>query len=248
MSVLEIVLLRHGESIGNVAREEAEATGAEVIPMPVRDPDVPLSDLGREQAGAVGRWLDSLGPQGRPGAAWASPYERAFRTAALALDAAGFDGELLHQDERLRDRELGVLDLLTTHGVRNRFPDEATRRTWLGKFYYRPPGGESWADVALRVRSFLDELDGADRPSRALIVTHDAVIMLFRYVCEGMDERQLMATARAGSIRNCSATTLVRAAVGAPWRTEAFNEDGYLEQFGSSSSDHPGDVDAAVRA
>ena len=35
------------------------------------------------------------------------------------------------------------------------YPDEAKRRDLLGKFYYRPPGGESWADVALRIRSVL---------------------------------------------------------------------------------------------
>jgi broad specificity phosphatase PhoE len=37
-------------------------------------------------------------------------------------------------DERLRDRELGVLDLLTMQGVKARFPQEAERRRWLGKF------------------------------------------------------------------------------------------------------------------
>ncbi len=62
-------------------------------------------------------------------------------------------------DERLRDRELGILDRLTRLGVKTRYPDEAERRLWLGKLYYRPPGGESWADVALRLRSILDELN-----------------------------------------------------------------------------------------
>ena len=66
-------------------------------------------------------------------------------------------------DERLRDRELGILDALTAHGVDVRLPAEAARRRWLGKFYYRPPGGEAWTDVALRLRSFLrDAAQAAD--------------------------------------------------------------------------------------
>jgi hypothetical protein len=34
----------------------------------------------------------------------------------------------------------------------------AAARAFLGKFWHRPPGGESWADVALRLRTFLDTL------------------------------------------------------------------------------------------
>ena len=44
---------------------------------------------------------------------------------------------------------------MTGAGIREQYPDEAQRRDLLGKFYYRPPGGESWADVALRIRSLL---------------------------------------------------------------------------------------------
>ncbi|MEP6695909.1 MAG: hypothetical protein ABJA34_03415 [Pseudonocardiales bacterium] len=51
--------------------------------------------------------------------------------------------------------EIGILDLHTTAGVLGRFPEEAARRNRLGKFYHRPPGGESWADVSLRLRSLI---------------------------------------------------------------------------------------------
>jgi broad specificity phosphatase PhoE len=186
MSRLELILVRHGESVGNVAREAAESSGAEVIVMSMRDPDVPLSPLGEEQATALGRWLAPGAGGSPPNAVWCSPYLRARRTAERALgEYSGGPGPRL--DERLRDRELGVLDLLTSHGVRARFPGEAERRRWLGKFYYRPPGGESWADVVLRIRSFLSDLDRCGAEGRHLIVSHDAVILLFRYVCEQLD-------------------------------------------------------------
>lgn len=250
MSAVELVLIRHGESVGNVAREEAESANAETIAMSLRDPDVPLSPIGEEQARALGRWFASLPAAVRPDNAWCSPYVRAQSTARLTL-AEVADAPELRQDERLRDRELGILDLLTSTGVRNRFPEEAQRRRWLGKLYYRPPGGESWSDVALRIRSFLSDLDAQPAAlsgsGRHLIVAHDAVILLFRYVCEHLDEKSLFELARAGSIMNASVTRIVRDSADGPWRPTVHNDASHLERFGSRPTEHPGDVDAIHR-
>ena len=119
-------IVRHGESTGNVAAAAAETGRLERIDIPQRDADVPLSDTGREQAAAVGRWLAGL-PE-PPDVVVASPYLRAVQTAEIALETSGLAP---HRDERLRDRELGVLDLLTTHGVSTLLPDEAARRDRL---------------------------------------------------------------------------------------------------------------------
>jgi probable phosphoglycerate mutase len=134
----ELWLLRHGQSLGNVARDRARDADVETLDIAERDMDVPLSDLGVEQAQAFGRWLG--GQQRQPEVVLASPYQRAAQTAAAVVEAAGLDVRL-HLDERLRERELGVLDLLTSHGVATRYPVEAERRRRLGKFYHRPPGG-----------------------------------------------------------------------------------------------------------
>ena len=89
MAVTELILVRHGESIGNVAREEAESSGALSIAMPMRDPDVPLSELGERQARAVGQWLAAdPRPAARPRSG-ASPYLRARQTAQFAARRAG---------------------------------------------------------------------------------------------------------------------------------------------------------------
>ncbi|GGK33401.1 hypothetical protein GCM10010124_27690 [Pilimelia terevasa] len=138
-------VVRHGQSAGNVAAAAAEEAGHEAIDLAERDADVPLSTLGREQAAAVARWLGDLPPERTPQLAVVSPYLRTRQTADLALADADLP---VAYDERLRDRELGVLDLLTATGVRARLPGEEERRRRLGKFYYRPPGGESWADAA----------------------------------------------------------------------------------------------------
>jgi broad specificity phosphatase PhoE len=235
-----LVLVRHGESEGNVAATRAERAGDELVGIRTRDADTPLSATGEEQAVALGDHLAALPPDQLPEAVWCSPYVRARRTAALALERAGLDLPPV-VDERLRDRELGILDGLTSHGVAARFPEEAARRDRLGKMYYRPPGGESWSDVALRLRSVVGDLVRLEPDRRVLVVCHDAVIWLLRYVCEGMTEETLMAEVDARSVRNASVTVLT----GGPgaWRVEAFDQVDHLASHDSPVTEHPGQGD-----
>jgi probable phosphoglycerate mutase len=199
--------LRHGQSEGNVAREQAHVAEAEVLDLADRDMDVPLSTLGRDQAAAFGRWLAER--DDAPDVVVCSPYVRARQTAEVVLAASGLDVPL-ECDERLRERELGILDLLTSRGVQARFPFEAERRQRLGKFYHRPPGGESWVDVALRVRSMRDSLAREHLDHRVLVVTHEVVIVIWRYLLDRLDEQQALALSRDHPLPNCSLTTYER--------------------------------------
>lgn len=235
-------LVRHGESEGNVAAAAAHRAGAQVIDVPARDADVELSQLGVAQARGLGAWLAQLPEHERPQAVWASPYVRAYQTALLGLEAAGL-GLPVRRDERLRDRELGILDMLTARGVDERVPLEAERRRWLGKFYYRPPGGESWADLALRVRSLLADLDRPQLPDRGLVVCHDAVIMVIRYVCEQLTEAEVLEEGRRRSVRNASVTTLVREPGADLWTLQEFDAADHLADVGVPATEHPGTAD-----
>lgn len=234
----ELLLARHGESKGNVIRETAEGRRADNLDLDVADSEVALTDAGESQAIALGKWLATHDRQ--PDLVISSPYRRALQTAELVMDAAGLGGAP-RVDERIRDRELGVLDGLTSFGVRNRLPDEAARRTRLGKFYYRPPGGESWADVALRVRSFMTDL-GTDE-SRVLIVTHDATIMNFRYVLQRLSVPQLLDIAAATSVLNCSLTQLIRKPAADGWQLAEFNSVDHLRSFEAPVTAHEADRD-----
>jgi probable phosphoglycerate mutase len=199
-------LIRHGESAGNRARDEAEASGLAVIDLAERDMDVPLSDLGRRQAASVGAWMGSMDAREQPTAVFVSPYVRAQQTAEIALRQAGLSHLPQVTDERLREREFGVLDGLTIRGIRERFPEEADRRARLGKFYHRPPGGESWADVIKRLRDVIHEV-GRDYPGeRVLVVAHQVVVLLFRYVLERLSEQEILELGRAEEVANCSLT------------------------------------------
>ena len=238
MGISELVLVRHAESAGNVAREQAEHERAEIIEIEWRDADVPLSPHGRAQADALGAWLADA----RVDRVYSSPYLRARDTLDRAFAAAGHSASI-GIDERLRDRELGVLDRLTSWGVAARFPAEAARKRDLGKLFYRPPGGESWADIALRIRSFLRDLDDDAASGTVLIGTHDAVIFLFRYVVEGLDERQLLDLAAQCTVPNASVSRFVRDAAGAAWRVAEFGSVEHLHEQGVQPTQHGATVD-----
>lgn len=237
MAVNELFLVRHGESIGNVAATRAELEGLEAIPLDIRDADVPLSETGQEQAAALARWLDTR--SATIDAYWASPYLRTQETLRIALGERP-TATPPQLDERLRDRELGILDLLTRRGVAARHPEELARRQHLGKFYHRPPGGESWADVALRLRSFLrDRLDGPG--DRAMIVAHDAVVMVLLYLLLPLREAQLLDFAADHTVLNASVTHLVRG--DAAWELVVFSDVAHLQREGADVTVHPGSPD-----
>ncbi|WP_251858170.1 histidine phosphatase family protein [Herbiconiux sp. L3-i23] len=240
MGAVELLLTRHGESEANVAAGDAERAGAERIDRPARDPDVVLTATGREQAEAIGHHLRELGPDRAPQAVWVSSYARARETAAIALETAGLDLPV-RVDERLRDRELGILDGLTSHGVDVLLPEEAERRAFLGKFYYRPPGGESWADVALRVRSVLSEITVDAAGLRVLVVSHDAVTSVIRYVAERIEERDLLDEVRRNPMPNAALTRLLPR--DGAWWAESVNEVEHLTRHDADVTEHSGEPD-----
>ncbi|MFL6847782.1 MAG: histidine phosphatase family protein [Sphingomicrobium sp.] len=198
-------LLRHGQSHGNIARDAADEAGSHEIDIDVRDVDVPLSDLGLRQAAAAGRWFADLPRDQRPEIILSSPYVRARQTAEAVCNAGALAAGPARAtvDERLREREVGIFDRLTTLGIRERFPEEAAHRRRLGKFYHRPPGGESWADVILRLRSMLNTINLHYRDRRVLVVCHQVVVLCFRYILEELDEAAILAIDKQSEILNC---------------------------------------------
>jgi broad specificity phosphatase PhoE len=201
--------VRHGESAGNVARDAAEAAGLHLIDIATRDVDVPLSPLGERQAAALGRWFGSMPEAERPTVVLTSPYVRARETTDIALREAGLDPEDLSYviDERLREKEFGILDRLTKFGIQGKYPEQAEMRRALGKFYHRPPGGESWCDVILRLRNVIDTITREYRGERVLVVAHSVVVFCFRYLLERMTEEQILGIDREVDVANCSVTS-----------------------------------------
>jgi broad specificity phosphatase PhoE len=245
-------IVRHGESSGNVARDAAQAarlthidTGA------ARDVDVPLSDLGARQSRALGRWFAAMPPGDRPDVVFASPYRRARQTAALISEAGGLapDACPIVADERLREKEFGILDRLTRWGIEQHHPDQAEFRRALGKFYHRPPGGESWCDVILRLRSALDSIALHHAGARVLIVAHQVVVLCLRYLIENMTEEEILAIDAEGDVANCGVTDYVldpAAGRNGGLALRVYNFVAPLEAQGTPVTDEP-DAPAGVR-
>ena len=200
-------IIRHGQSAGNVARDAADLAGIERIGISGRDVDVPLSALGEQQSAALGHWFSQNPEEERPDILICSPYRRALQTARLFRDAGGADSsEMICTDERLREKEFGILDGLTGVGITKTFPDQADFRNILGKFYHRPPGGESWCDVILRLRSLLDTVSLHYAERRVMIFAHQVVVLCLRYIIENLDEAGILAIDRQADVANCSVT------------------------------------------
>jgi probable phosphoglycerate mutase len=225
-----LTLIRHAESAGNVANDSAIRAGLAELDLAQRDMDVPLSPLGQEQASALGAWFAT---RPAPAAVLCSPYKRAVDTARLAMIRGEVGCEVI-LDERLREREFGILDRLTKRGIEERFPEQAAARAFVGKFFHRPPGGESWADVAGRVRSVVTDLRLDFEGRDVVLVTHQAVITVFRYVLERLTEPELMAIDASTQIANTALT--VYASDGQRMRVELFNDVSHLEPAETTTS------------
>jgi broad specificity phosphatase PhoE len=183
----QLWIVRHGESAGNVARDTANAGGAERIVLEARDVDIVLSPRGENQARALGAWFAAKCQKERPDVMLASPYMRAKATAQLFRDAGGTadSNEPICMDERLREKEFGILDGLTTAGV---------------------AALESWCDVIFRLRSLMDTVALHYAGRRVMIVAHQVVVLCLRYIIENMSEEQILAIDREGDVANCSVT------------------------------------------
>jgi broad specificity phosphatase PhoE len=203
-------IARHGQSAGNVARDKAEAAGLALIDIEFRDIDTPLSPLGVEQSQALGRWFAEQPADARPEVVLCSPYIRARDTARIVLEQAGMQPGKdiwLRQDERLREKEFGVLDRLTKYGIKEKFPDLDHQRGHVGKFYFRPPGGESWCDVILRLRSLTEMMSREYAGQRVLVVAHQVIVNCMRYLVDNLDEAQILAIDKLGDVPNCGVTS-----------------------------------------
>jgi broad specificity phosphatase PhoE len=204
----QLWIVRHGQSAGNVARDAAEALQHLQIAVSTRDVDTPLSELGIRQSRALAEWFARMPAGQRPNVLLFSPYRRARSTAQATLACIDQDNMLaVVADERLREKEFGILDRLTPRGIAHKYPELSEQRQHVGKFYFRPPGGESWCDVILRLRSLLDTITREYRTERVLIVAHQVIVNCLRYLLERHDEDSILAIDRAADVPNCGVTS-----------------------------------------
>ena len=145
------LLLRHGQTPMSVQKRYAGLA------------DVPLTEVGVQQAAAAGKRLASAGLT----AIVTSPLVRAMRTAE---EVAAATGAPVKVDEGFRETDFGAWDGLTFAEVRERWPAELT--AWLADPAVAPPGGESFAAVSTRVEGALRRVLAGYQGQTVLIVSH----------------------------------------------------------------------------
>ena len=208
--IAELTAVRHGQSRANVMFPAADAGGRLESGLTGRDADVELTDLGRAQAAAVGRHLAGLSADRRPEVVITSPFRRARDTWAIAAEASGLEWPEPTTDDRLVDRGVGELEMMTKAAIRARYPEEPARLAERGYMHYRPPGGEDFHDMAARLGSFVDDVHRDHAGRRVIVVAHDSVVLVLRGVVEGLGIDGLAAVeAEAGSVRNASISRFV---------------------------------------
>ncbi|PYV18400.1 MAG: histidine phosphatase family protein [Acidobacteria bacterium] len=230
-----LAIVRHGESQRNVGKDEAVKAGQMDYGGGLRDMDVALTRRGEQQAEATGAFLSRRFQFDR---LFVSPYLRTIQTAELLAKLLAHPPRIT-VEERIREKEFGILDGLTKVGIQKKYPEEWNRRARDGKYYYRPPGGESYPDVALRVHSFLGTLLRDCRRQSVLVVCHSVVVLTFRRLMERLTEKELLEIDRdpEHDVCNCSLTRYcyhARAGERGRMVLEEFNGVHYAAEFAST--------------
>ena len=206
MSVVsELVLIRHGQSTANVAFPAADAEGRLESGLNGKDRDVELTDLGVAQAEAVGRWLARLPADRVPEVPITSPYLRARETWRIAAETSGLRFPEPVTDDRLVDRLMGDLEMMTRAAIARDYPDELRYHSTVD-YQWRPPNGESFGDIGIRLTSFMDDLNREHADKRVVVVAHDAVVLMMRAVIEQLDWDGVTRVSTGNSVRNASIT------------------------------------------
>jgi broad specificity phosphatase PhoE len=201
-----LFLVRHGQSEGNLVRKQYEESGNESFFsdefLGLHESQYALTDLGTEQAKKAGLWLlkNKLTSFDRM---LVSNNVRAMQTASyLNIKDANW-----MIDFNLRERDGGLFNVLTPSQRDINYSDQ---RKFYNKqpFLFRPPQGESVADVCQRVKIILDTLARECDSKNVIIVCHGHVMRTFRIILEKMPLQKtnelLLSNKDWGRVPNCS--------------------------------------------
>jgi len=168
MTRRRIFVIRHGETDWNLA---GRLQGHH---------DVPLNDLGREQAAHAARVVERLSG-GSAGLDYvASPLSRTAQTMAILRGELGLAPNTFRRDERLKELAFGRWEGLSWKELRRRDPIALAARR-ADPWNFVPPAGESYAMLSERVLPAIGELH-----RDCVVVTHGGVIRALLHALTGM--------------------------------------------------------------
>lgn len=181
-----LVLVRHGQSEGNLANKLSRAGDNSAFTdqfLSQHSQYWKLTDQGREEARLAGEWLRKDTAEHFPkfDRFYVSEYDRAMETAALL----GIENAQWSTKISLRERDRGEIDVTPDDVLKTQYAEVLKRRD-QSAFFWRPPEGESLADVDQRIRSFLVTLDREAEDQNVIVVCHGEVMWVFRFILESM--------------------------------------------------------------
>ena len=198
----ELVLLRHGESEGNVAYEASVKGDHSMYSGAFLERHSALwrlTEKGEDQAKIAGEWLRNniKGSSDRRqfDCHFTSEYVRAMETAGLL----GLAGARWRPEVMLRERDWGEYDLRSQLQRREAFEDYEARRR-RESLFWAPPGGESLAQVVQRVDAFLLFVNRRFANGRVIVTCHGELMWAFRLRFERLSQlryREMQAEIRA---------------------------------------------------
>ncbi len=184
---LNLLLIRHGQSEGNLANQKARDGDFSHFSEEYRNRSGRhwnLTEKGIGQARKSGEWL-KLNKLNKFFRYYTSSYLRARQTSAhLNLPDASWIIE-----SRMRERDHGDIDTLPAMEFPIKYPDNSRTRK-ADSLYWRPPGGESIADVRLRARSMFDTLHRECSGENVIFVCHGDFIRAARAELEYMSDEE----------------------------------------------------------
>lgn len=181
---LELIFVRHGESEGNVAADAMEKGDLRYYTPEFKNRHNSTYDLtpkGVRQAKVAGKWIKKNINGGVFDGYYCSTYVRARKTAGYL----GLPGAKWFVRDYIREHDWGNLDAMTDAEKWEQYPNAMKKRE-INKYYFASPGGESMADMVIRLRvGILTTLYRDLAGKRGIVVTHGNVMWPVRITMEG---------------------------------------------------------------
>lgn len=182
-----LVLVRHGESEGNIAVSQSKKGNHSAYEGDFKNRHSSqwrLSPKGEVQAQKTGDWIKKQ-MRLKFDRFYTSEYVRAMETAALLdLDDASWYTEFY-----LRERSWGELDRLSVKDRDEKYGPSMKDRK-IDPFYWTPPNGESLAELCIRIDRVINTLHRECDGKNVIIVCHGEVMWAFRVRLERMQQEQ----------------------------------------------------------
>lgn len=189
----QLVLVRHAESEGNTLSVDERAK------FDKSTHSYGLTEKGKLQAKLTGDYLKAQ--YGTFDTYYTSYYQRSRDTMSLM-----YPGMKVYEDPRLAEAQRGIYHFLTHEQIKEKYPEELERKSREGLYHYRPPSGENWPDVELRIHSFLTTLNRDQEDQKVLVVVHGHWMTLLQRLIHHHSIEESVERFKKGVVKNASVT------------------------------------------